>query len=140
METMGWREAWAVAQAMVGPWLAWGLLASVALLVLLLAWSVLSGRRLRWRWVGRFAALLGAVWTVAGLAWATGVPLTRLVAGGGRTCSSWARLRWLEGLRPASSPRFSSPAADFDGCAQAMGCGEGSAVARGAPGVGRARL
>jgi hypothetical protein len=82
METMGWREAWAVAQAMIGPWPAWGLLASVALLVLLLAWSVLSGRRLRWRWVGRFAALLGAAWTVAGLAWATGVPLTGLVAGG----------------------------------------------------------
>lgn len=60
---------------------AWQVWAAVGLGLALL-WSVLSGRRLRWRWVGRLAALLGAALTLAGLAWATGVPLSGLVAGG----------------------------------------------------------
>jgi len=82
MQEIGPAEAWAIAAAVLGGWQAWAAAVVAAALALWLLWSLLSGRRLRWRWVGRLAALLGAGWTLAGLAWATAVPLPALVAGG----------------------------------------------------------
>lgn len=73
MEKLGWAEAWAIAEALLGRWQSWAALGLGLLLALMLVWSVASRHRLCWRWVGGMSTLLGAVWVVAGLAGATGV-------------------------------------------------------------------